>query len=62
MFKPLGILVAAYTLWAVFDGKVYAKSRGLSPPRVITREAGPRYFWAVIVIYGGLSIALMTVF
>lgn len=62
MFKLLGILLAAYTLWAAFDGKVYAKSGGLRLARMITKENEPRYFWVVIAIYGGLSIALMTVF
>lgn len=62
MFKLLGIIVAAYTLWAAFDGKVYAKSGGLRSARVITRGNEPRYFWVVIAVYGGLSIALMTVF
>ena len=62
MFKLLGILVAAYTLWAAFDGKVYAKSGGLWGARMITKENEPHYFWVVIAIYGGLSIALMTVF
>jgi hypothetical protein len=62
MFKLLGIIVAAYTLWAAFDGKVYAKSAGLRPPRMITKVDEPRYFWVVVAIYGGLSIALMTVF
>jgi hypothetical protein len=62
MFKLLGILVAAYTLWAAFDGKVYAKTGGLRLGRIIAKEHEPRYFWIVIAIYGGLSIALLTVF
>lgn len=62
MFKLLGILVAAYTLWAVFDGRVYAESGGLRAARMITKENEPHYFWVVIAIYGGLSIAMMTVF
>jgi hypothetical protein len=59
MFTLLGILVAAYTLWAAFDGKVYARS-GVAG-RTIARNDEPRYFWLVIAIYGGLSIALVTV-
>ncbi|HYA28397.1 MAG TPA: hypothetical protein VEI95_06225 [Acidobacteriota bacterium] len=62
MFKLLGILVAAYTLWAVFNGKVVAKSSGLRAARTITKANEPSYFWVVIAIYGGLSIALLTVF
>lgn len=62
MFKFLGITLAAYTLWAAVDGKVYAKSGGLRRPRIITKEIEPRYFWVVIAIYGGLSIALITIF
>jgi hypothetical protein len=62
MFKLLGIMVAVYTLWAAYDGKVYAKSGGFRWARVIIKEAEPRYFWVVIAVYGGLSVALMTVF
>lgn len=62
MFKALGILVALYTVWAAFDGKVYAKAGGWRQARTIYRQEEPRYFWAVIAIYGGLSIALVTVF
>jgi hypothetical protein len=62
MFKLLGIIVGAYTLWAAFNGKVYAESGGLRQARMIVKEDEPRYFWVVIAIYGGLSIALMTVF
>ena len=60
MFKGIGILVAAYTLWAIFDGKVYAKSGAWGRPVVKADE--PRYYWTVIVIYACLSVALMTVF
>jgi hypothetical protein len=62
VFKALGVLVAAYALWAVLDGKVYAKQSGLRGGRYIVKAEEPRYFWTVIAIYGGLGIALMTVF
>lgn len=60
MFKILGVIVAGYTLWAAFEGRVYAKEG--AGGRMIIRENEPRYFWTVIVIYGGLSVALLTVF
>jgi hypothetical protein len=60
MFKLLGVLVGVYTLWSVLAGEVYVKSG--PGGRSVDRAAEPRYFWSVIVIYGGLSIALMTVF
>ena len=62
MFKVLGLVVAAYTFWAAFDGKVYAKCGGLRQVRIVAKEDEPRYFWVVIAIYGGLSVALMTIF
>jgi hypothetical protein len=62
MFKLLGIIVAVYTLWAAFDGQVYAKTRGFAGARIVSKDDEPRYFWVVIAIYGGLSIALMTIF
>jgi len=60
MFKTLGIPAALYTLYAAFTGTVFTKSgpRG----RMVSRKDSPEYFWVVIVIYLGLSIALMTVF
>ena len=60
MFKVLGIFVALYTLYAACTGTVYAKS-GVSG-RMVSRKESLEYFWIVIVIYLGLSIALMTVF
>jgi hypothetical protein len=48
MFKLVGVLVALYTLYAVFKGEVYAKS-GLSG-RSVSKATPPRYFWVVITI------------
>ena len=60
MFKLLGILVFAYVLYCVSTGAVYARSgwRG----RSIERAGEPNYFWVVIAIYCGLSLALVFVF
>ena len=60
MFKVLGIVVALYTAYAVINGEVYAKSGPWG--RTVSRVDSPRYFWTVIVIYAGLSAALLTVF
>jgi hypothetical protein len=60
MFTVIGALLALYTLYATISGAVYAKS-GLSG-RTVTKAQSPRYFWTVIAIYAGLSIALVTVF
>ena len=60
MFKPLGVIVILYTLYAAFTGSVYAKS-GIAG-RAVRRDESPAYFWIVIVIYFGLGIALLTVF
>ena len=62
MFKALGVVVALYTLWAAYEGRVYAKQSGLRGGRYIVRADEPRYFWVVIAIYGGLAVALLTVF
>jgi hypothetical protein len=60
LFKVLGILVALYTIDAVRRGEVYAKSgvRG----RTVSRDDSPEFFGVGIVIYAGLSMALITVF
>ena len=60
MFKVLGALVALYTVYAAIDGKVYAKSGAWG--RTISRTDSPEYFWIVIAVYAGLSVALLTVF
>jgi hypothetical protein len=60
IFKRLGILVALYTAYAAATGKIYAKS-GVGG-RVISRRDSPRYFWVVVAIYAGLSVALLTIF
>ena len=59
-FKVLGVLVALYTAYAAISGRVYVKA-GASG-KTITRAESPGQFWVSIVIYAGLSIALMTVF
>ena len=60
MFKILGIVVALYTAYAAISGEVYAKSGPWG--RTVSRVDSPQYFWTVIVIYAGLSVALLTVF
>jgi hypothetical protein len=60
MFKILGVLVGLYTLYAAINGKVYARSGAWG--RTVSRVDSPEYFWVVIAIYAGLSIALITVF
>ena len=60
MFKVLGILVALYTVYAAMRGVVYAKSG--PGGRTVSRQDSPEYFWVVIVIYAGLSVALLVVF
>jgi len=60
MFKALGILLAIYTAYAAAQGAVYAKHRAWG--RTIRRSEEPRYFWAVIGIYGVLALALVFVF
>lgn len=60
MFKILGTLLAIYVCYCVFAGRVVAKAGAGS--REVLRGEMPRAFWTVIVIYAGLSIALITVF
>lgn len=60
MFKLIGVLLALYTTYAAIGGQVHAKS-GIRWRTVLKAET-PGYFWTVIVIYAGLSLALITVF
>lgn len=60
MFKGIGAILALYVCYAAATGAVYTKEG--AGGRTITRQEFPRYFWVVIAIYAGLSIALLTVF
>jgi muconolactone delta-isomerase len=60
MFKAIGFLLAVYVCYAVVVGRVVAKA-GASA-REVQREESPGYFWVVVGIYAGLSLALVTVF
>ncbi|HSD43831.1 MAG TPA: hypothetical protein VLD36_18425 [Burkholderiales bacterium] len=56
----LGILVGLNALYAAVIGDVFAKA-GVKE-RTVSRADSPEYFWIVIAIYAGLSVALVTVF
>lgn len=60
MFKAIGLLVAIYAVYSIVTGRVYAKS-GVGG-RVVSRQESPEYFWCVVVIYAGLSAALIWLF
>jgi len=60
LFKGLGVLLAIYTLFAIRQGEVFAKSGVWG--KTISRRDSPRYFWVVIAIYLLLTLALLTIF
>jgi hypothetical protein len=60
MFDALGLLLAAYVCYAVLVGQVWAKAGPVG--RIVSKEVSPEYFWIVIAIYAGLSVALVFVF
>lgn len=60
MFKVLGALLLAYTVYAFVKGEVYARSFAWG--KRVARSEDEKYFLTVIVIYAILSLALMTVF
>lgn len=60
MFQALGAVLAVYVVYALLRGEVFAKA-GVAG-RVVSREASPEYYWVVVALYGGLSLALLTVF
>lgn len=60
VFKLIGVVFSAYVLYAVFRGRVVAKSGPGS--RIVVRSNTPGYYWTVIVIYGVLSAALLVYF
>lgn len=60
MFRLLAVLVGLYTLYAAIRGEVYAKSGARA--RTVSKAESPGYFWTVVAIYAGLSLALLTIF
>lgn len=60
LFDALGVLLALYVAYAGVRGRVVATSG--PGARLIRRAERPRYFWTVIAIYAGLSLALVLVF
>ena len=60
MFKALGLFLGLYVAYAAYKGEVYAKSGAWG--RAVMRTDSLEYFWMVIVVYAGLSIALITLF
>lgn len=60
MFKGLGVIALIYTLYAIRQGEVFAKS-GIGG-KTISRRDSPHYFWTVILVYCLLSVAWLTIF
>lgn len=60
MFRVLGFGVLAYSVFALLQGRVHAKS-GLHM-REIHRMSRPRYFYAVLACYAALGLALIFLF
>jgi hypothetical protein len=60
MFKLIGACVALYTVHAAATGRVCAKSGWWA--RIVSKSESPEYFWLVITIYAGLSLALVFYF
>ena len=60
MFDLLGILLGAYTGYAVVAGRVFAKAGAGGV--TVERAERPAYFWTVVAVYAALSVALLTVF
>lgn len=60
VFELLGILLACYTAYAVWTGSVFAKQGPWG--RSFLRDDEPFRYWSVIVVYIGLSLALVFYF
>jgi hypothetical protein len=60
LFKVLGVALSLYVVYGVSVGEIYAK-RGIWGGTV-KRDERPLDYWAAIVAYAGLSLALFFVF
>ena len=54
------MLLALYAAYAAISGRVYVKAGARG--KTVTRAESPGEFWVSIVIYAGLSVALLAVF
>jgi len=60
MFKLLGALVLAYTLYGLASGRIYGRYHAWG--RSFARESEPFLYWSTIVAYIALGIALIFLF
>jgi len=60
VFKGLGALLASYVAYGLTVGEIYAK-RGPWGANV-KRAEQPFNYWSTIVVYAGLSAALLLIF
>ena len=60
MFKAIGLLLIIYVIYSAYKGEVYAKKG--PGGQMYYRTETPKYFWTIIGIYTGLSLALFFIF
>ena len=60
MFKGLGALLALYVVYGLTVGVIYAKRGPWGA--AVKRAEDPFNYWAAVVVYSGLSLALFFLF
>jgi hypothetical protein len=60
VFDMLGVLLAIYAVYAAWSGSVFARQGPWG--RMFRRDEGQAYFWSIVAIYAGLSVALIFYF
>lgn len=63
IFKLLGLALACYVAYAVYRGGIWSTNASWRSTSVYwERSESPWEFWSSVIIYGLLSLAMMTVF
>ena len=57
MFKPLGLLLVGYIVYALVTGKIYARSGVWG--KTSSRDESPSRYWSAVIAYACLSAMML---
>ena len=60
LIQIIGVAVGAYAIYAASVGRALGGAN--ISPRFVSRSIEPAYFWVLVAIYAGLSMALIFLF
>lgn len=57
MFKPLGLLLVGYVVYALTTGRIFAKSGAWG--KTCSRDESPASYWSAVIAYACLAAMLV---